>query len=107
MKFPELKIIDQFTSNKQQESIYTVFIDWKEVDNYKIKSRKNWYNKYGIEKPSDIEKKALKQCIKEMDSNQLIEMIRDREKLKSNELTNNLLNNKCVSTITQIKLMEN
>jgi len=68
MNIPEIKIIDEYisTSKKYEEPIYNVVLDWKESDKHKIKRIKNWYTKYGFEKPTDAEKKALKECLKEV-----------------------------------------
>lgn len=69
MNFPELKIIDKI-SNKgktDEKELLVVQLDWSELDNHKIKSRKDWYMKYGIPNSSKDEKLALDQLLEEVD----------------------------------------
>jgi hypothetical protein len=70
MKFPELKIIDKVTNddaNREVKELLVVQLDWSEMDNHKIKSRKDWYVKHGLTKPTKEESKALKQLLDEVD----------------------------------------
>ena len=70
MKFPELKIIGKVANdnpNRDVKELLVVQLDWSEMDNHKIKSRKDWYIKHGLTKPSKEESKALKQLLEEVD----------------------------------------
>lgn len=70
MKFPELKIIDRIpNTNKNADSkeFLVVELDWKEIDNYKIQSRKNWFKKYGVPNATKEQEVALNQILKEVD----------------------------------------
>lgn len=69
MKFPELKIIDKIPNKGKtdEKELLVVQLDWSELDNHKIKSRKNWYMKYGISDSSKEEKLALEQLLDEVD----------------------------------------
>jgi len=70
MKFPELKIIDRVSNDNTNlgvKELLVVQLDWFELDNYKIQSRKNWYKKYGIPKATKEQSLALKQMLKEVD----------------------------------------
>ena len=71
MKFPELKIIDKVKNEDPNrdavKDLLLVQLDWSELDNHKIKSRKDWFMKHGLTKPSKEELKALKQLLEEVD----------------------------------------
>jgi len=70
MKFPELKIIDRIpNTNKNADSkeFLVVQLDWTDIDNHKIDSRKNWYKKYGVPNATKEQEVALKQLLKEVD----------------------------------------
>ena len=70
MKFPDLKIINKVKNddpNREVKELLVVQLDWSEIDNHKIKSRKDWYMKHGLTKPTKEESKALKQLLSEVD----------------------------------------
>ena len=70
MKFPELKIIDKVKNESNytdEKELLVVEIDWKEVDNSKIQSRKAWYLKYGVPNSTKEQEVALRQLLKEVD----------------------------------------
>lgn len=70
MKFPELKIIDRIpNTNKNADSkeFLVVELDWAEIDNHKIESRKSWYKKYGVPNATKEQEIALNQLLKEVD----------------------------------------
>ena len=72
MKFPELKIIGKVANddpNRDVKELLVVQLDWSEMDNHKIKSRKDWFMKHGLTKPTKEESKALKQLLEEVDWN--------------------------------------
>ncbi len=72
MKFPELKIVDRVKNdnkNSDTKELLVVQLDWTDIDNHKIKSRKSWYEKYGVPNATKEQEVALKQILKEVDWN--------------------------------------
>lgn len=70
MKFPELKIVDRIpntSKNADSKEFLVVELDWREIDNHKIKSRKNWYKKYGVPNATKEQEVALNQLLNEVD----------------------------------------
>jgi hypothetical protein len=71
MKFPELKIIDKVKNEDQNrdavKELLIVQLDWSELDNHKIKSRKDWYQKHGLSKPTKEQSIALNQMLDGID----------------------------------------
>ena len=70
MKFPELKIIDRIpntSKNSDSKEFLVVELDWTEIDNHKINSRKSWYKKYGVPNATKEQEVALNQLLKEVD----------------------------------------
>ena len=70
MKFPELKIIDRIPNtgkNADSKEFLVVELDWTEIDNYRINSRKNWYKKYGVPNSTKEQEVALNHLLKDVD----------------------------------------
>jgi hypothetical protein len=71
MKFPELKIIDKIKNDDPNrdavKELLIVQLDWSELDNHKIKSRKDWYQKHGLSKPTKEQSIALNQMLDGID----------------------------------------
>lgn len=70
MYFPDLKIVGKVTNEDprlEKKELLVVELDWTDIDNKKIESRKSWYIKYGIENPTSEQKMALSQMLEELD----------------------------------------
>ena len=70
MKFPELKIIEKVPGDRKtgdEKELLLVQLDWSELDNHKIKSRREWYQKHGLAKPTKEQSIALNQMLDEID----------------------------------------
>ncbi len=70
MKFPELKIVDKIvnnTKNDDSKELLVVQLDWTEIDNHKIDSKRGWYHKFGIPSATQEQKLALGQLLDEVD----------------------------------------
>ncbi len=66
MKFPELKIVDKIvnnTKNDDSKELLVVQLDWAEIDNHKIDSKRGWYQKFGIPGATQEQKLALDQLL--------------------------------------------
>jgi hypothetical protein len=70
MKFPELKIIDKIPNTSKfadDKEFLVVQLDWTDIDNHKVKTRREWYQKHGLAKPTKEQSIALNQMLDEID----------------------------------------
>lgn len=70
MKFPELKILNKVINtdkNIDSKELLVVQLDWTNIDNHKIESKKNWYQKFGIKDKTIEQEIALNQILNETD----------------------------------------